>query len=647
MCGITGFWQVAADEAELHALAKRMSDCLRHRGPDDEGTWVDSALGVGLGFRRLAILDLTPDGHQPMLSASGRFVMIFNGEVYNYTRFRPELESLGHRFHSRSDTEVMLAAFEQWGVAAAVQRFIGMFAIAVWDQKDKALHLIRDRLGIKPVYYGWSKGALLFGSELKALRAHPSFEAEIDRDSLALFLRHNYVPTPNTIYRSFRKLPAGTILTLHNAGDSGATPQAYWSARDVVEAGVREPFVGSPEAAAEELEALLSDAVALRMIADVPLGAFLSGGIDSSTVVALMQAQSNQPVRTFTIGFHEDEYDEAADARDVARHLETDHTELYLTASEAQQVIPQLPEMFDEPFADSSQIPTYLVSRLARQEVTVSLSGDGGDELFGGYNRYFWGRELWGRISPFPTWLRGAGAGALRALRPETWNGAARVLRPVLPHALREKQVGDKLHKLAGVLGAQSPEALYLDLVSHWPKPADVVTHGAEAPTALTDPGRWARLPDFTQRMMYLDLVSYLPDDILTKVDRASMAVSLEARVPMLDHRVVEFAWRLPLEYKVRGNSGKHILRQVLYRHVPRALVERPKMGFGIPIDSWLRGPLRAWAEDLLDEHQLRRQGYLRPDPIRQKWNEHLSGARNWQYLLWDILMFQAWLQRQ
>ena len=644
MCGITGFWQAGSDEQELVFLAKHMADCLRHRGPDDEGTWVDGPTGVGLGFRRLAILDLTAEGHQPMLSASGRFVMVFNGEVYNYARFRPELESLGHRFRGRSDTEVMLAAFEEWGVAPAVQRFIGMFAIAVWDRREKCLHLIRDRLGIKPLYYGWTKGVLLFGSELKALRVHPAFEGEIDRDSLALFLRHNYIPTPKTIYRSFRKLPPGTILSLHSGSVSEVAPQPYWSARQVAEAGVQEPFTGSEDAAAEELEALLRDAVALRMIADVPLGAFLSGGIDSSTVVALMQAQSNLPVRTFTIGFHEADYDEAADARAVARHLETDHTELYVTPAEAQEVIPQLPTMFDEPFADSSQIPTYLISRLARQDVTVSLSGDGGDELFGGYNRYFWGRELWGRMSSYPSWLRRAGAGGLRLLTPGAWDGIAHLLQPLLPAALREKQVGSKLHKLAGVLGTPSPEALYRELVSHWPAPEEIVTSGKEAPTALTDPGRWARLPDFTQRMMFLDLVSYLPDDILTKVDRASMAVGLEARVPMLDHRVVEFAWRLPLELKVTGNSGKHILRQVLHRHVPRELVERPKMGFGLPIDSWLRGPLRTWAEDLLQDGLLQRQGYLRPGPVREKWNEHLSGTRNWQYLLWDVLMFQAWL---
>lgn len=645
MCGITGFWGIGAEEGQMSLLAKRMTDCIRHRGPDDEGIWADGALGVGLGFRRLAILDLTAEGHQPMLSASGRFVMIFNGEVYNYLRFRPELEALGHHFRGHSDTEVMLAAFEEWGVAPAVQRFIGMFAIAVWDRQERSLQLIRDRLGIKPVYYGWSRGSFLFGSELKALRAHPDFDAEIDRDALALFFRHNYIPTPKTIYRAFRKLTPGTILTLHGAGDKGAAPQAYWSAREVAEGGVQEPFRGSEEAAAEELEALLLDSVGLRMIADVPLGAFLSGGIDSSTVVALMQAQSSQPVRTFTIGFQEDEYDEAADARNVARHLETEHTELYVTPAEAREVIPLLPSMYDEPFADSSQIPTYLISRLARQHVTVSLSGDGGDELFGGYNRYLWGRELWGRMSPYPGWLRRIGASSLRLLPPAAWDGLAQMLRPILPGPLRQKQVGVKVHKLAGVVGAPSPEALYLDLVSHWQEPTEIVSSGQEPPTVLTDSERWARLPDFTQRMMFLDLISYLPDDILTKVDRASMAVSLEARVPLLDHRVVEFAWRLPLEYKIQGSSGKHLLRQVLYRYVPRALVERPKMGFGVPIDSWLRGPLRGWAEDLLDPDLLQRQGYLRADPIREKWVEHQSGRRNWQYLLWDVLMFQAWLQ--
>ena len=646
MCGIAGFWQDSTlGDDELRVLAQRMADCLRHRGPDDDGTWADPAAGLALGFRRLAILDLTPEGRQPMLSASGRFVMIFNGEVYNFARLRAELEPLGHRFRSHSDTEVMLAAFEQWGVAAALPRFIGMFAIAAWDRRDRILYLIRDRLGIKPLYYGWSGGALLFGSELKALRAHPRFQGEIDRDSIALFLRHNYIPTPRSIYTAFHKLPAGTFLALHAPGESDAEPQVYWSAREAAEAGVRNPFRGTMEEASLELEALLADAVGLRMISDVPLGAFLSGGTDSSTVVAMMQAQSSLPVRTFTIGFREAEYDEAAHARDVARHLGTDHTELYVTPAEAREVIPSLAGMFDEPFADSSQIPTHLVSRLARRAVTVSLSGDGGDELFGGYNRYFWGRALWRRHKAVPGWLRRAAAAGLLGVAPDAWDRATRILRPVLPAPLRTRQVGDKLHKLAGLLTEESPEAMYLDLVTHWPDPASILVRGREPRTVLTDPGRWARVPDFTQSMMYMDLVSYLPDDILTKVDRASMAVSLEARVPLLDHRVVEFAWRLPLAFKVSGNEGKHVLRRVLHRHVPRRLVARPKMGFGIPIGEWLRGPLRPWAEDLLDRNRLHRQGFLHPAPIQEKWDEHQSGVRNWQYLLWDVLMFQAWLE--
>ncbi len=646
MCGITGFWASNTNDIhQLQAIAQRMARPLKHRGPDDEGAWADASAGVAFGFCRLAILDLTPEGHQPMLSASGRYVIAFNGEVYNFAPLRHELERVGHFFRGRSDTEVMLAAIEQWGLEAAVRKFIGMFAFALWDSHERKLHLVRDRLGIKPLYYGWLGSTFLFASELKAIRAHPEFHGEIDRGALALLMRHNYIPTPRSIYQGFYKLTPGTILTLRSSAEKDASSLVYWSARETAEKGLAHPFYGSEREAQEQLDLLLRDSIKLRMIADVPLGAFLSGGVDSSTVVALMQAQSDLPIKTFTIGFHEDQYDEAARAREVARHLGTDHTELYLSPREALDVIPKLPSMYDEPFADSSQIPTHLISRLAREQVTVSLSGDGGDELFGGYNRYFWGRTLWPGLRIFPVGLRALLAKLITGVSPEAWTRIFSSMRSILPRGLRQTQAGDKLHKLAGILDAGSAEDLYRGLISHWSHPEEIVISGVEPKTRITDGSCQAALSDFTLRMMYLDLISYLPDDILTKVDRASMAISLEARVPMLDHRLVEFAWSLPLSLKVRNGRGKHILRQVLYQYVPKELIERPKMGFAIPIDAWLRGPLRDWAQGLLDEHRLKREGFFRPEPVCEKWDEHLSGKRNWQYQLWDVLMFQAWLE--
>jgi asparagine synthase (glutamine-hydrolysing) len=577
-----------------------------------------------------------------MVSQSGRYVIAFNGEIYNFQELRTKLEPLGHRFRGHSDTEVALGAIEQWGLMEALKRFVGMFAFALWDRQDHTLHLARDRLGEKPLYYGWVGDVFVFASELKAIRAYPGWRGEINRNALALYLRHNYIPAPYSIYENAAKLLPGTVLTIKaNAADKTSAPVPYWSAREGVENGRLLPFTGSHSEAAEELEQLLRDAILQKMVADVPLGAFLSGGVDSSTVVALMQAQSAQPVRTFTIGFHESDYNEAAAAKAVAQHLGTDHTELYVTPSEAMDVIPQLPTSYDEPFADSSQIPTYLVSRLTRRHVTVSLSGDGGDELFGGYNRYFLGRRLWNTIGWIPKSIRQLAGTALASVSPQYWNGTARKFAFLTQ---RVSNPGDKAQKLATILGAQNPEAMYHQLVSHWERPETVVLGGRESLTVLTDRGQWAQLSDFTERMMYLDLVTYLPDDILVKVDRASMAVSLEARVPLLDHRVVEFAWRLPLSMKIRNGQGKWLLRQVLYKYVPRDLIERPKMGFGVPIDRWLRGPLREWAETLLAEERLKRDGYLNSQPIRQRWREHLSGKRNWQYHLWDILMFQAWL---
>ncbi len=626
----------------MQRVVQQMSQTLLHRGPDDGGIWVDAEAGIALGHRRLSILDLSPEGHQPMHSASSRYVIVFNGEIYNFLELRQELKSLGHRFRGHSDTEVMLASFSQWGVERAVGRFNGMFAFALWDRQEQVLHLSRDRLGEKPLYYGCIGQTFFFGSELKALKAHPRFQAEINRDALALYVRHNCIPAPYSIYQGIYKLPPGTILTWKGFGE--LIPMPYWSVQEAAEKGVANPFDGSEADAVAKLEALLQEAVALRMVADVPLGAFLSGGIDSSTVVALMQAQSSQPVKTFSIGFYEDSYNEAKDAKAVAQHLGCDHTELYVTPEEAIAVIPKLPTLYDEPFADSSQIPTFLVSQLARQHVTVTLSGDGGDELFAGYNRHFWGRSIWQKVGWVPRSVRQAGAHALTTLSPQTWDKLFFGFGSLLPSQIKQRQPGYKLHKLAEILAVDSPDSMYRGLVSHWKEPESLVLGSIEPPTTLTDPKKWARLRDFTQRMIFLDTVTYLPDDILTKVDRASMGVSLEARVPYLDHRLVEFAWQIPLEMKIRNGQGKWLLRQVLYKYVPQNLIERPKMGFGIPIDEWLRGSLRDWAEDLLDEKRLREEGFFNPQPIREKWTEHLSGDRNWQYYLWNILMFQAWI---
>ncbi|MGD0751124.1 MAG: asparagine synthase (glutamine-hydrolyzing) [Anaerolineales bacterium] len=648
MCGITGFLDISKDKdnSSFQAIIAHMMDTLHHRGPDDGGEWMEAQNGIALGFRRLSILDLSPTGHQPMASADGQYVMVFNGEVYNFNQLRNELAGLGHAFRGHSDTEVMLESICQWGIQEAVQRFNGMFAFALWDRLEHRLTLVRDRLGIKPLYYGWSGNVFLFASELKALKAHPAFHAGIDRDALSLYLRHNCIPAPYTIYTGFRKLLPGTILTLTgtNRPDEYPEPVPYWSARQVVESGVAHPFEGSDQEAIGELDALLRVSIRERMIADVPLGAFLSGGIDSSAVVALMQAQSDRPIRTFTIGFHESGYDEAKYAKEVARHLGTDHTELYVTPQEAQAVIPRLPTLYDEPFSDSSQIPTFLVSELARHYVTVSLSGDGGDELFGGYNRYSWALKIVNAIGWMPGVFQSMGSAVLCRIPPVAWD---RLLsNRLIPPRWRVSEPGEKMRKISEILSARSPETIYLYLISHWKNPSEVVRAAAELPTLLTRRHAWAQLPDFTSWMMYMDLVSYLPDDILVKLDRASMGVSLESRVPYLDdHRIVEFAWRLPLQMKIRSGQGKWLLRQVLYRYVPEWMVERPKKGFGVPIDAWLRGPLRAWAEALLDGQRLKDEGFLNPAPIHQKWQEHLAGKHNWQYHLWDVLMFQSWLE--
>jgi len=645
MCGITGFWDISRQISndKLPQIVRQMSNTLTHRGPDDGGTWIDIESGVALGHRRLAIIDLSPEGHQPMLSRDSRYAIVFNGEIYNFLELRRELEQLGHKFRGHSDTEIMLASFSQWGVHSAVERFNGMFAFALWDRRERVIHLGRDRMGEKPLYYGFTGRTLLFASELKALKAYPDFHPEINRDALASFLRYSYISSPDCIYTGIYKLPPGCTLSWQG-NDTCPQPKPYWQVKQAALMGISEPFNGSELEAADQLEELLKDAIGLRMVADVPLGAFLSGGIDSSTIVALMQAQSSQQVKTFTIGFHEREYNEAQHAKAIAKHLGTNHTELYVTPEDTLGVIPKLPSLYDEPFSDQSQIPTYLVSQLAKESVTVSLSGDGGDELFAGYNRHFLGRSIWQKIGWIPPNLRHIAAGGITAIAPQTWDNILDNVNPLLPKKLRYSSWGDYLHRLAKVLPAKNPQTMYAGLVSHGNE--DVVIRSSEQPYSVSSGQLETELTDFTNQMIYLDTVTYLPDDILVKLDRASMGVSLEGRIPMLDHRLVEFAWALPLSMKIQDGMGKWLLRQVLYKYVPQELMERPKMGFGVPIDSWLRGPLREWAEELLDENRLHQQGFLNPQPIRRFWKEHLSGVRNWQYYLWNVLMFQAWLDQ-
>lgn len=648
MCGVTGLWQRHGGVRDtLLAQAQAMSARLSHRGPDDSGVWCDEAAGIALAQRRLSILDLSPAGHQPMRSTDGRHVIVFNGEIYNHLELRERLhaEHAAPAWRGHSDTETLLACFVAWGVERTLQATGGMFAFALWDRQQRSLTLARDRMGEKPLYYGWQGDTLLFGSELKALKAHAAFRADIDRGALALLLRHDCIPAPHAIYRGVSKLRPGHLLRMPADAPREAQPEPYWRYNEAVSAGLGEPLIATDAAATDALEAQLGASVGAQMLSDVPLGAFLSGGIDSSTIVALMQARSDRPVRTFTIGFSESGYDEAAHAKAVARHLGTEHTELYVHPEDALAVIPRLPAIFCEPFGDSSQIPTFLISQLTRREVTVALSGDGGDELFGGYNRYLAARTTWEKAQRLPPLARRAAAGALRVVAPAAWDRLFERIKPLSPKRWHLATPGDKAQKLADVLTLSSGQAFFLHLASQWRDPASIVLGAQEPPTLLTDPEAWPHTGNLAQWMMAMDAQTYLPDDILVKVDRAAMANSLETRVPMLDHRVVELAWRVPLRQKIRDGQGKWLLRQVLYRHVPRALVERPKMGFGIPLDSWLRGPLRDWAEAQLDESRLRQEGYFQPAAIRQKWKEHLSGRRNWQHQLWTVLMFQAWLE--
>ncbi len=684
MCGITGFWEVPnRPEGELNEMARSMANTIIHRGPDDLGAWSDPQAGIALGHRRLSVIDLSSAGHQPMTSSTGRFVIAFNGEIYNHLELRTELDNSANsnpvsgvastalKWRGHSDTETLLAGFERWGVAVTLTKTVGMFAIVLWDTQQRTLHLARDRFGEKPLYYGWTasgaESAFVFGSELKSLRAFPSFVNPVCREALTQYMRFMYVPAPRSIYKGIYKLEPGCLLSIKGTAPIDAPSQPlrppavyqsvtlsrWWSLANVVQFGAHNPITDEVDAV-DILEKRLSDAVKMQSLADVPLGAFLSGGVDSSAIVALMQQQAAYPVKTFTVGFEESGFDEAPYARAVAKHLGTDHTEMFVTATEAQEVIAQLPSMYDEPFADSSQIPTHLVCRAAREHVTVALSGDAGDELFGGYNRYFWGPRIWAKLAWLPYPVRHMLGAAINAVPVVGWDALSLPVNTLLPNGRGIVNAGDKAHKLAARLsGVRDLNDLYASLVSEWQDPTQVVRgdNGCsvlEPNSLLSD-----RLPkcdlagaaNSPLRMMYRDSMTYLPDDILCKVDRAAMASSLETRVPFLDHRVAELAWQLPLRMKIMNGQGKWALRQVLYRHVARELIDRPKAGFGIPVGQWLRGPLRPWAENLLDQNRMSTEGYFHTEPIRKKWAEHLSGRRDHTASLWAVLMFQAWLQ--
>jgi asparagine synthase (glutamine-hydrolysing) len=649
MCGITGLFDPSRG-SDAEALASRIIDMtatLIHRGPDADGMWTDPEHGVALGHRRLAVVELGHEGAQPMMSTDRRWVLVFNGEIYNYRELRRRLAGEGLTFRGGSDTEVLLGAVQNWGLGPTLDACEGMFALGLWDRQHSQLHLARDRFGEKPLYYGWVGHYLAFASELKSFRTLPEFDACVDRDAVALYLRHNCVPAPHTIYRGVAKLSPGELVTFASSDSPGHLPpaRAYWSARDAIEGARSRPLAGSTESLADQLEGALSDSVAARMVADVPVGAFLSGGIDSSLVVALMQQHSDRPVRTFTIGFADRAFDESSEAAAVAEHLGTDHTLLRVSDHDAEDVIPHLPDFWDEPFGDISEIPMYLVSKLARTDVTVSLSGDGGDELFAGYNRHAWLERIWRKSSALPGPVRRAAGSALGSLSPGTVDALARGTA-VLPSRMRVRNPSTKVAKVAKVLAASSVEDAYFALASYWDD-AESMVIGAGATTSMaSESTRWPALGGITEQMLWLDLVSYLPDDILTKLDRAAMANSLETRVPFLDRTVFDVAWRLPMSMKLHEGTTKWLLRQVLYRHVPAALVERPKMGFGFPIGTMLRGSLRPWAEELLDEGRLSDQGLLDPQPIRQAWTSHLDGRRDLGYELWAVLALQAWIER-
>ncbi len=653
MCGLAGFLSNHIDSKNICSQLESMINTLEHRGPDSIGHWFSSKYNIAIGHARLSILDLSDAGNQPMRSSSGQYIIAFNGEIYNHLELRARLNNESKntiQWNGHSDTETLLSCFEAWGVDTTLQKISGMFAIALYDTKNNSLYLIRDRMGEKPLYYGWSDDSFLFGSELKSLKAFKGFLGEVDRNALALFLKYDYVPSPYSIYKGINKLPKGSyiqISMINNIWDKEgvSNPNYYWSMNDVAESGMgANKFNGSEKDAIQALDNLLSKSIKQQMISDVPLGAFLSGGIDSSIVAALMQKQSKKKIKTFTIGFHEKHYNEAEYAKEVALYLGTDHTELYVSPEQAIDVISRLPKVYDEPFADSSQIPTFLVSEMAKQYVTVSLSGDGGDELFGGYNRYFMANRIWKKIEKIPLIVRKLISKGITLLSPKVWDFLINSVFKFLPSGFRMAHPGDKIYKLSRMLKSTNIHDIYDGLVSHWDNSFEVVIGCKKKNDKFNQDIDFSHPED---GMMLLDSITYLPDDILVKVDRAAMSVSLETRAPFLDKDVVEFAWQLPFNMKIRDSQGKWVLRKVLDKYVPKELIDRPKMGFGVPIDSWLRGPLREWAEDLLSEKRLKDDGYFHVESIRDKWKEHLSGHRNWQYHLWSVLMFQVWLDDQ
>jgi asparagine synthase (glutamine-hydrolysing) len=643
MCGIAGHIDGAGRRSgdANRRLARVMADAIRHRGPDASGVWGDENAGVYLGHRRLAIVDLTEAGAQPMATPDGSCHLSYNGEVYNAHALRPELERAGYVFKGHSDTEVVLYGCHHWGVAETARRIWGMFAFAYWDGRERRLWLVRDRLGKKPVYWMNRGGSFAFASELRPMLLHPEAPSEIDRASVAEYLRTAYVAAPHSIYAEIHKLEPGALLT-YAPGSGDLRTERYWDLEQEVQRAHADPFGGTPDEAVAEAEALLADATKIRLMSDVPLGAFLSGGIDSSVVTAMMSQAGGSAVRTFSIGYRSADYDESADAARVAAHLGTDHTTFMLEPEDGLAVVPQLPAIFDEPFADSSQIPTYLVSKLARRHVTVALTGDGGDEVFAGYNRHAAAGGLLGRLGRLPRPIRSAMARSMTALSPSRWDKLSRIV----PRRMRPRMMGDKMHKLAPLLTLGGRDQ-YRRVSSLWHDPAAIMTEGAERPNIIDEARLEGLLRDRVEEFRFLDLMTYLPGDILTKVDRASMAVSLETRAPLLDHRLVEFGFRLPSSLHLHGGQTKWVLRQILGRHVPEALWNRPKMGFGIPIDRWLRGELRDWAEDLLSTGKLEAHGLVRPQPVRDLWRQHLSGRVNAQHQIWPVLMLSAWMDAQ
>lgn len=658
MCGFCGFVTSNSLGSSFQGATQTivsMMDKIDYRGPDDSGQWLDENLGLALGHRRLSIQDISAAGRQPMYSASERYVVAFNGEIYNFPEIREEIEKQqpNHQWRGHSDTEIILEAFELWGIEASLKRMVGMFALALFDRQQKILTLARDRMGEKPLYYGWQGGSFLFASELKSLRAHPDWKNEINRDVIASYLRFNNFPETTSIYKGISKLMPGTFLQINldaknNQPNNEPKLQTYWSVKDAALSGATDnAFKGTSDEAVNELDQLLRRSIQGQMISDVPLGAFLSGGIDSSTVVSLMQDLSIDNTKTFSIGFTEDEFNEAHHAKAVAEHLGTDHTELYVSPQQAMDVIPSLPKLFDEPFADPSQIPTFLVSQLAKQHVTVSLSGDAGDELFCGYSKYHKTPKMWAKIARLPVPLRSILSATLAKTPIKVFDTLLAMANPGLKAMGRSAVSEGQLKNLALFLQCNNVDDAFHYTSSAWKNPEAIVKHANPIPSVFFEEN--LMLSDFDsdprRNFMYLDQRTYLPDDILVKVDRCAMSVSLEGRIPMLDHRIVEFAWSLPTSLKMKEGQEKWPLRQVLYQHVPKKIIDRPKMGFGVPIDTWLRGPLRDWAEDLLDESKIKQQGFLYSKPIRKKWEEHLSGDMDWSFYIWHVLMFQQWIE--